>query len=174
MKTITAISEATFNPLKTLTVIEADKHLLQMFNEEVKVDINTLRTSLQHGLKSEANDFLQQVFEKVILTKKQLLNKYNSLPETTPTKTKKERKFPRRYGKVQILADIKKAGGKGTDIQRAMLSLNDFRNTYVNLTNKLIKDYFSDKKALTNADYRDITALVDSMEKKLAPIFKKK
>ncbi len=173
MKTIQAISSATFNPIKTLDVIESDSNLLRMFKEDISIDINTLRTNLEHGLQSESTKYLNQIFEKIILTKKELLNKYNSLSDT-PVKVKKEKKLPRRYGKVQILNDIKKNGGKATDIQRAMLSVNELRNQYVNLSSKLIKEYLTNKKVLSNSDYRDIIAVVETVEKKLAPIFKKK
>lgn len=92
------------------------------------------------------------------------------------TKTLSEKEIPRRYGKQQILTDIEKQGFKATSLQRAMLSLNDLKNIYANISAKCIKDYFSeeDLKQLTEEDLRNISATITLLDRKLNSIVKKK
>ena len=89
-------------------------------------------------------------------------------------KKKKENKLPRRYGKNSVLKDIEKQGGKPTNAQLTALSVNELKNTYVNLNSRLIKDMLMDKPILTDEDYRDIRATITLLNNKLKNILKKK
>ena len=86
----------------------------------------------------------------------------------------KENSTPRRYGKEKIDKDIANQGGIPTPIQRAMLSTNNLKNLFVNISNKLIKDYFTDEPSLTDEDYRKIQAVVTTVERQFKEIIKKK
>lgn len=86
----------------------------------------------------------------------------------------KESELPRRYGKVKILSDIKEQGGKATNPQLTALAVNDLKNIYVNLSNRLIKDMLLEDKILTDEDMREIRSAIKIVENKLKLILKKK
>jgi hypothetical protein len=88
--------------------------------------------------------------------------------------SKKENDIPRRYGKVKILADIKEQGGKATNPQLTALAVNDLKNMWVNLSNRLIKDMLLEDKILTDEDMREIRSAIKIVEAKLKHILKKK
>lgn len=88
--------------------------------------------------------------------------------------SKKETDVPRRYGKVKILSDIKEQGGKATNPQLTALAVNDLKNIYVNLNNRLIKDMLLEDKILTDEDMREIRSAIKIVEAKLKNILKKK
>ena len=88
--------------------------------------------------------------------------------------SKKESDVPRRYGKVKILSDIKEQGGKATNPQLTALAVNDLKNIYVNLSNRLIKDMLLEDKILTDEDMREIRSAIKIVEAKLKLILKKK
>ena len=85
----------------------------------------------------------------------------------------KEKVIPRRYGKEKVEKDILKQNGVATSLQRAMLSTNNLKNLYVNMSNKLIKEYLSDA-VLTDEDYRKIQSVVTTVERQFKEILKKK
>lgn len=87
---------------------------------------------------------------------------------------KKDKKLPRRYGKVLILRDIEKQGGKATPVQNAMLKVNELKNTYVTLSNRGISDMIGGTKLLSDADCRDIVASITIVQRKLEEVLKRK
>ena len=95
-------------------------------------------------------------------------------PVVKVKKETKESTLPRRYGKVKILEDIKEQGGKATNQQLTALAINDLKNMYVNLSNRLIKDMLLEDKVLTDEDMRDIRSAIKIVESKLKHILKKK
>jgi hypothetical protein len=93
--------------------------------------------------------------------------------EIKATKVVKEKAFPRRYGKENIEKDILKQGSPANSLQRAMLSTNLLKNLYVNMSNKLIKEYFGNA-VLTDEDYRKIQSVVTTVERQFQQILKNK
>ena len=87
--------------------------------------------------------------------------------------TQKKYTLPKHYGKVKIMADIEANNGVMTELDRAMLGLNDLRNVYGKLKRRCVKEKKLDVKKLTDADYRDIVAVIKTVEKKMADILKK-
>ena len=71
------------------------------------------------------------------------------------------------------MADIEANNGVMTELDRAMLGLNDLRNVYGKLKRRCVKEKKLDVKKLTDADYRDIVAVIKTVEKKMADILKK-
>jgi hypothetical protein len=69
---------------------------------------------------------------------------------------------------------IKEQGGKATNAQLTALAVNDLKNIWVNLNNRLIKDMFLEDKILTDEDMRDIRSAIKIVEAKLKNIIKKK
>ena len=60
-----------------------------------------------------------------------------------------------------------------TELDRAMIALNGYRNVYSKLKNRCISDKLKGTSKLTDADCRDIVAVLRLMENKLANILKK-
>ena len=211
MLEIKKIVDLDYNELITLEVIENTSDLCEIFTEDIKISFSMLKTmSKENELTDEISNLLKSFFDKIILTKKEYINKYLRLADSnniyigkiTPItndietvseivtedeeetvieveevnkvkKVKKPSALPRRYGKNNILKDIEKQGGKATNVQLTALSINNLKNMYVNLNNKLIKDMLLDDKVLTDEDYRLIRSAISIVETKLKPIFKK-
>ena len=93
--------------------------------------------------------------------------------EVKVAKVVKEKAFPRRYGKENIEKDVLKQGAPANSLQRAMLSTNLLKNLYVNMSNKLIKEYFGNA-VLTDEDYRKIQSVVTTVERQFQQILKNK
>lgn len=97
----------------------------------------------------------------------------------TKTKTNKKvdksksPKLPKFYGKNKVEADIKAQGGKATELQKAMLAMNEMRNIYSKLLRKGISDTLNGTDNISDEDARTIVAMVRTMNKKLAPILDK-
>ena len=186
-----------YNEILTLGLIESDEDLNAIFTDEIKLPFNILRTLAKDDkLNDDTKFLLKGLFNQVILTKKEYINKYLLLAKnsdievrkettstpviekveeiTPPISIKKCKTIPRRYGKEKILEDIEKQGTKATPLQNAMLSVNRLKNIYVNLSARGIKDMFSGTKLLSDADCRDIVAVVQIAERKLEEILKRK
>jgi len=198
--TISKLKDLDYDEIVALAVIEKDEDLNEIFTDEVKMSYNMLRTLSKEGKLSEGTqDFIRQLFDKVILTKSSLINKYVLLAEADgktigevqsvpveepkpemvveapkPTKEKKEKELPRRYGKANILKDIANQGGKASNAQLTALAINDLKNIYNNLNARMVNDLLTDKPKLTDEDYRDIRATITIVKNKLKDILKKK
>jgi len=77
-------------------------------------------------------------------------------------------KIPRRYGKNNILMDIENQGGNPTPLQELMLSINDLKNTYVNLSKITIHDYFNDVNLLSNKDCKTLKSIIENSVQKMS------
>ena len=93
--------------------------------------------------------------------------------EQTKPPVKKEKTLPRRYGKINIVKDIEKQGGKVTNVQMTALAVNDLKNIYVNLNKRLINDMLTDNPKLTDEDYREIRSAINIVKAKLKNVLKK-
>lgn len=182
------IKDLTYDEITTISVIESDDDLAQIVKDELKLSFNLLRKMVLEGqLSSEKQEFLRSIFDKIILTKNNLIDKYLRLsntigkvitmeiPEVKDEEVKEKQieeakviTLPRRYGKEKILQDIAKQDGKATPLQRAMLELNVLKNITVNLNARCIKDL------LTDNDCRDIISVVKIAKQKLKTILEKK
>ena len=196
MKTeVEKIIDLTFDPIITIGVIEKDTDLTEVFKEDINLPFPILyRLAKEDTLSAETKELLESIFDKVILAKPNLIESYKRLGgqisivdvvepiAEEPIKdiiedkvsSKKENDIPRRYGKVKILSDIKEQGGKATNPQLTALAVNDLKNIYVNLSNRLIKDMLLEDKILTDEDMRDIRSAIKIVENKLKVILKKK
>jgi hypothetical protein len=198
--TISKLKDLDYDEIVALAVIEKDEDLNEIFTDEVKMSYNMLRTLSKEGkLSKDTQDFIRQLFDKIILTKSNLINKYVLLAEADgktigiiktepveepkpemvveapkPTKEKKEKELPRRYGKANILKDIANQGGKASNAQLTALAINDLKNIYNNLNARMVNDLLTDKPKLTDEDYRDIRATITIVKNKLKDILKKK
>jgi uncharacterized protein (UPF0147 family) len=199
----TKIAELKFDRLTTLRIIEKIEDLNAIFTEDVKLPFSVLYRLANDGkLPDSIDEMITSIFEELISTKEEYAVRYNQLlntgedfvlepvvepvvepvAETKPkvvkvvkvAKVVNDKSIPRRYGKERIDKDITNQGGVATPIQRAMLSTNNLKNLFVNVSNKLIKDYFADEPTLTDEDYRKIQAVVTTVERQFKEIIKKK
>jgi hypothetical protein len=115
------------------------------------------------------------VFEHIILKNEKPRLAYLKLsstdPEEKPVDTTKPKKS-KHYGKKRILEDIK-VNNQTSELDRAMLALNGYRNMYSKLKNRCINDKLNNTKKLTDSDCRDIVAVLKLIENKLSTILKK-
>jgi hypothetical protein len=137
--------------------------------EEYAVRYNQLlNTGEDFVLEPVVEAVAEPVVEPVVETKPKVVK------VVKVAKVVNDKSIPRRYGKERIDKDIANQGGVATPIQRAMLSTNNLKNLFVNISNKLIKDYFADEPTLTDEDYRKIQAVVTTVERQFKEIIKKK
>ena len=195
-------NELEFNLTKVLTVIEQDKDLDEIFRDgKITTPYNMLHTMVaQDAIPEEMVERAKGIFEHIILGNQKPRMAYLKLLRTEPkelepvSETIEEStenieesgeetpqedgeettkyKLPKHYGKERILKDIEENNGK-TELDNAMLALNDFRNIYAKLKNRCIKDKLRGTSILTQADCRDIVAVLRIVENKLGHIAKK-
>lgn len=113
----------------------------------------------------------------VVSTQTEELPKINEVidaPKSKVAKPTKTSELPRRYGKEKIEKDIQAQGGKATPVQNAMLKVNNLKNIVVNLFERGKKDMLTGSQILSDADCRDIVAVVTIAERKLEEILKRK
>lgn len=173
-----------YNELITISLIERDAELSSMYKEDFKTSFNMMRTLSKEGkLSDDTKELLKAIFDKIILTKQDLIDKYLKLSngKVIPTKKvvepkpKKEKALPRRYGAELIKRDIANQNGKVTPVQNAMLKVNDLKNIYVNLSARGIKAMVGGNKTiLSDEDCRNIVSAVTIVERKLETILKRK
>lgn len=170
MKAVDTVSKVEFDVFKTLHVIENNKALDSVFRDgDTKLSYPLLRTmAKKNTLQSDTIKTLNAIFERLILKNPTVLRKYEKL--SIPTETNK---LPKWYGKQRILADIE-ANNNKTELDRAMLALNDYRNIYSRIKSRAIKDKTLGTKILTRDDCRNIIATVRIVENRLADILNKK
>ena len=195
-KQVEKITELEYNELATLGVIEQDADLTFIFMDDTNMSFNMLRTLAKEDKLSDATkENIRNIFEKIILTKPNLIDKYLRLANINQTpieveepvveakveepvkkvrKPKRETELPRRFGKELIEKEIEKQGGKATNAQLTALAINDLKNTYVNLNARIINDMLTDKPILTDEDYRDIRATITLLNNRLKHVLKKK
>jgi hypothetical protein len=71
------IKDIEYNELITLQIVEEDSDLNKIFSDEIKISFKLLKTiSKQSQLNPQTKELLKGIFEKVILTKKDLIDKY--------------------------------------------------------------------------------------------------
>lgn len=175
-------NQSEFNIFKTLHLIENDEVLNQIFRgDKISLSYPVLFSLAKQGtLSTDILDRAKEFFEHIVLKNETQLNKYIKLGSVVTevaevvTKVKKDKtqKLPKRYGKRQVEKDISANGGVKTELDRAMLDLNDIRNLYCRLLARAISDKVLGTKKLSDQHCRDIVAVKRILENKVTPIFK--
>ena len=157
-----------FNALRTLKVINKDNLLQKVYiNKAGNYGYTTLLGAAQaNELADDVLVILEDIFKEIITKSDSHKKLYNEvvLKETQP----------RRYGKAQIQADIKKQDGKATTLQKTMLNLANLKAMNANLMSKGVSDQFKGTQKLSKEELRTINAAIRDFEKKVKPILKKK
>lgn len=205
--TFEKVADLKYDALVTLYLIETDELLNGLFVENVKTPFNLLYKFIKDGselLSTETKEYIFELFENVISTRKNLAERYQHLQSTDyvnqvlvkkgidevvepsekviiKTESYKvkhdkpaQKALPRRYGKDKILKDIKDQGSPATPLQRAMIDLNDVRNLYVKLSDRGIKDLLGGGQNFTEEDCRKISAIVKTFKQQAEAIINKK
>lgn len=86
-KTVEKIADLEYNELVTLGVIEQNNDLKEIFMEEINIPFTILYRLQKEGkLNDRTKEILVDIFEKVILTRKDFIDKYQRLASgTEPT-----------------------------------------------------------------------------------------
>ena len=193
---VAKLKELDYNTTITLGVVEQDADLKAIFTDEIRLPFSILYKLSEEGrLNDRTKEILTSIFEKLILTKKELIDKYlrfanskgielkytremepvvETLKKKVVKKEKTGKELPRRYGKEKITQDINSQGGTATPVQRAMLKVNDLKNIYVNLSARGIKDMLGDAGLLSDEDCRKIVSVITIAERQLEDILKRK
>jgi len=182
-----------FDVIKVLTVIETDSDVDEIFRKGgFKQSYEMLCTLVkENSLPDEILDRLKGIYTHIIMQNQKPLRAYAKLflNDENPIEVAAAKeiiaeeiiddgkpikyKLPKHYGKNKIMADIEANNGVITELDRAMLALNDLRNVYCKLKRRCVKEKKLDIKKLTDTDYRDIVAVIKTIEKKMADILKK-
>jgi hypothetical protein len=184
-----------YDELCVINVIESDDTLTSILMEDVRLPFNIIKSLSNEGkLNDNTKNVINGLFEHIILNKQVLFDKYKELlngesivrnyeessievEETKDTYTQlkeNKKKFPKWYGKNKIIKDIQNQNGQATNTQITALAVNDLKNIYLNLNNKMIHDMFSGSQSLTDEEYREIRATINILKNKMKPIFNKK
>ena len=178
-------TQVEFDIFKTLHVIENDNILSDIFMSDISVSFDVLKNQAKQGtLNPETTERARQIFDEIIVTNNEPLQIYVNYKEDShiPTlvqipnedsKPKPKRKLPKHYGKKRILQDIESTATK-TELDRAMLALNDLKNIYAKLRNRGISDKIENTKKLSDEDCRTIIAVVRIVQNKVNDIIKHK
>lgn len=196
MVQIDKIEELAYDKLATLKMVEEVEDLNEIFTEDIKMPFSILyRLLSEDKLNQRTEELLFSIFDNIILTKSDLINKYKQLigmevpdevveviEEIEPVveeKTVQEemidedgKALPRRYGKMNIIKDIEKQGGIATPAQRAMLKVNELKNMYVKLSNRGIKHMLGGNELLSDEDCRKISSAIVTFNRQMSEILK--
>jgi hypothetical protein len=83
-KIIEKLKDLPYHEIIALSVIEQDDMLREIFTDEVNMSFNMLRTLSNEGKLSESTkNFIYDLFDKVILTKSDLIDKYARLANSS-------------------------------------------------------------------------------------------
>lgn len=160
-----------FDLLIMLSIINDDKILLKMFNENVSVDMKMVTYQYKNGLLSEKiESYIKELFESIILKNEDFMEKYLSLIKTerdnlTHTKTNipetKEyvKDLPKHFGKKKVLEKIANQGFT-TPLDTLMLTLNDLRNAYSKRLKMGIHDIFREEKKLSEEKILELNEII--------------
>ena len=170
--------EVTFDIFKTLHMIKSNKDLLEVFNMEVLIDIQTVITTAKNSLLSDKTlEYIKGLYG-IIVDNESYLEQYlkltNNIAPVQVELTEEEFQIPRRYGRKRILLDIENQNGISTNAQLASLENNRLKNLYALIDRRLIKKMLNNDNKLSDEDCIKISLEIKSFEKKIINIIKKK
>lgn len=153
-----------FNSIKTIRLINKDPLLQKVhINKTGGYGFNTLLESAENGtLTPKEVECLETIHQDVILVSdrhKQLYQEIKIKPDT-----------PRRYGKKQVLAEVKEQGGKATSQQETALEISDLKYLAATLNSRITSDRYKGTNKLTDEKQRIIKAAIRDLKKKLKSI----
>jgi len=153
-----------FNSIKTIRLINKDPLLQRVHIDKTGTyGFNTLLESAENGtLTPKEVESLETIHQDVILVSdrhKQLYQEIKIKPDT-----------PRRYGKKQVLVEVKKQGGKATSQQETALEIADLKAIAATFNSRVTSDRYKVTNKLTDEKQRIIKAAIRDLKKKLKAI----
>jgi len=177
-----------FNVSKALIIIENDKDLDEMFREKFGTDYKMCHALINSGtgLKPKAEKYIKDLFEKVILHRDELVEKYNKVtlkvvkPTPPPTKVLKEGENPKkavqtsvkkkRWGLISIAKDVvDNFSGKSKQIHRTGQKVQELKKMFARLEMRIFNERFNNK-TLDDKQLREISGAVETFNKKIESI----
>lgn len=158
--------ENTFNPIKTIKLINKESLLTKVYESNLdSFNVNVLITKAEKEDLSETEfNTLKQIFETVIIKKKAYLDEFN--------KIKDKRVTNRRYGKVQIIEDIKNQNNIPTEVQLTMLSLAELKRDCATLQGRGVSDHYKGTSKISLSDHKKIRSAIRTLQVQLDSILK--
>ena len=170
-----------YDELTTLSIIDRDEILTDVFNSFINIPFNVLYILQREGkLTDETKSVLNDMFEKTIINNNAHNGNYRRLyNELNKDKNSSKHspitpKIPRRYGKSKLLKDIDEQGGKKTTVQNTLLHLNQLKNTYLKLERKLIRTMVNNDGFVSDDECREINTAIITLNNKLKNTINKK
>lgn len=157
-----------FNPVKILKLINKDSLLKSVYNEDNEpFDLKALTTqAVAETLSDSTLGSLKSIFDDVICNRDTYIEDYLKLDDAD--------KIPRRYGKTQILKELKEQDGTRTVLQTGMLSLNELKSAYINLQGKGTSDRYKGTEKLSEKEWKAINAAIRTFIKSVKPMLNRR
>jgi len=157
-----------FNPVKILKLINKDNLLKSVYNEDNEpFNLKALTTqAVSETLSDDTLGSLKSIFDEVICHRDTYIEDYLNMDAVDKT--------PRRYGKTQILKDIKDQDGQKTVLQSGMISLNELKSAYINLQGKGTSDRYKNTEKLSEKEWKAINAAVRTFMKSVKPMLNRR
>lgn len=159
-----------FNPIKVIKLINKEQILQRVhINHTGEYVFNTLLNSAEKNtLTPKEIESLETIFKDVVLVSDRHKELYEGIKMSTKSET------PRRYGKTQVLNDIKTQGGKATPFQETALEIADLKAIAGTLNIRITSDRYKGTEKLSEEKQRKIKAAIRDFKIKLGPILKQK
>ena len=173
------MEDINFDLVRTVQVIQMDEDLTAMFVKKFpEANFDSVLEAAKKGvLDNESVKYAEGIYNSIILSKKVLKELYvrNLVAVSTPKSEVKEKKarvkkLPKEYNKIRIDADVKENGGVATEFHKAMLALSNMKNIRARLNAKGNRQRYADGKPFTDAECREILAVVQIIENRLGKI----
>lgn len=161
-----------FNLSKVLIIIEKDEDLDAMFRKKFGTEYKMCHALINSGtgMKPIAVKYVKELFEKIIVHRKELVEAYESLElpvnEVKPNKKK-------RWGLQAIDKDIADNDGKVKQIHRTAKKIQLLKKVFIKLEMRSFNERFT-KKTLTDEQLREMGGAIETFNKKMESILKPK
>ena len=149
-----------FNLSKVLVIIEKDEDLNAMFRKQYSTEYKMCHALINSGtgIKPKAEKYAKELFEKIIVHRKELVEAYETLelPEVVSKPNKKKR-----WGLQAIDKDIADNDGKVKQIHRTAKKIQLLKKVFIKLEMRSFNERFT-KKTLTDDQLREMGGAIET------------
>ena len=159
-----SIKTLEFNTIKTIKLINRNGLLQKVYNGKgVKFNYSTVIDLAKNGeLPDDITKTLSDIFKSIIYVSPTHGKMYD--------KIKIEDTTPRRYGKAQVMAELKAQDGEANGVQTTALSLATLKAIQGTLNARITSDRYKGTEKLTDDKQRVINSAIRDLELKLKDI----
>jgi hypothetical protein len=186
-KELSKDQEVEYNISKALIIIESDRDLDEMFRDKFGTEYAMCHAMINssdgtNNLKPKAQNFIKELFDKIIVERSELLEKYKKLKLNKPKVVKPVEEtnkastslLKKRWGLKAIASDIAEFfGGKSKQIHRTGQKVQDLKKLFCRLEIRMFNERFS-KETLSESELREISGAIETFNKKVNSILKAK